>query len=232
MHPSPTSAAAPEGTELLGHFDLAAEERTRCGLQLTLDPPPTAAIDRGFCDIISHFLAQYAGRLLAGLLEGAGAASTSAEVRQFVDDVSYLANELLENAVKYRCGGPVHLGFCVDAHEFVLVIRNEMQTPRASELRRRAAEILERDPADLLIEQAERNAEDPESSGSGIGFLTLLAHYGARLGWRLQPIANPVCVAETTCGQGAGTGATPLELSTMATLALPYEAAGREAPTG
>jgi hypothetical protein len=33
----------------------------------------------------------------------------------------------------------------------------------------------------------ERNAEDPESTGSGLGLLTLANDYGVRLGWTLEP---------------------------------------------
>ncbi|HSI86836.1 MAG: hypothetical protein ACAI35_17110 [Candidatus Methylacidiphilales bacterium] len=185
--------------ELLGHFDLEAEERTR-SLELTLEPPPHAAIDRGFCDLISRFLSDYAGRLHAENNPSGG---------DFADAVCYLANELLENAVKYRCGGPVQLGFCLQPAHFVLVIRNEMLASRAPEFRQRVQQMLESDPTELLMEQAERNAADPDSHGSGIGFLTLLTDYGALLGWKLQHKV-----------QDAGTDQARITLTTMASLVL------------
>ena len=47
-----------------------------------------------------------------------------------------------------------------------------------------------RDPGELLIERIEENAENANSSGSGLGLLTLMSDYGARLGWRFQPAAE------------------------------------------
>ena len=39
------------------------------------------------------------------------------------------------------------------------------------------------DPAELYVEQIERNAEDDTETISGLGFLTMLNNYGAILAW-------------------------------------------------
>jgi len=59
----------------------------------------------------------------------------------------------------------------------------------ASGLQGLIQEITSRDPSDLLIERMERNAEDPDSTGSGLGLLTLVNDYGVRLGWTIEPQA-------------------------------------------
>jgi len=43
-----------------------------------------------------------------------------------------------------------------------------------------------RDPGELLIERIEANAAEPFGSGSGLGLLTLMNDYGARLGWTFR----------------------------------------------
>ena len=48
------------------------------------------------------------------------------------------------------------------------------------------AEVETRDAGELLIERIEANAADDSSNGSGLGILTLMNDYGARLGWRFE----------------------------------------------
>lgn len=38
-----------------------------------------------------------------------------------------------------------------------------------------------------LIQQLEANAADPQSTGSGLGLLTLISDYGARFAWIFSP---------------------------------------------
>ena len=52
------------------------------------------------------------------------------------------------------------------------------------------AEVTTRDPGDLLIERIEANAADENSSVSGLGILTLMNDYGARLGWNFREDAS------------------------------------------
>jgi hypothetical protein len=43
------------------------------------------------------------------------------------------------------------------------------------------------DPGELLIERIEANAANENSNASGLGLLTLMNDYGARLGWQFDP---------------------------------------------
>ena len=59
-------------------------------------------------------------------------------------------------------------------------------------------EITSRDPGELLIERIEANAADENSSGSGLGLLTLMNDYGARLGWDFRSSATGGAVMLST----------------------------------
>jgi len=132
------------------------------------------------CSMTADFIAE----LFAGLAGRAGLDKDNTR-----HTIGYLANELLENAVKFRAPGDVTVEAALDGAEFTFAISNFATPDTASGLEGLILEITSRDPSELLIERMERNAEDPESTGSGLGLLTLANDYGVRLGWTLEPHA-------------------------------------------
>jgi hypothetical protein len=133
------------------------------------------------CSMTADFIAD----LFAGLAARAGLGADNTR-----HTIGYLANELLENAVKFRCPGDVIVEAALDGAEFTFAASNFAAPDTASGLERLIREITSRDPSELLIERMERNAEDPDSTGSGLGLLTLANDYGVRLGWTLEPAAG------------------------------------------
>lgn len=97
--------------------------------------------------------------------------------------IGYLSNELMENAVKFRAGGDVSLSTSIDGNKFTFRLTNDTAPETAARFETLLNELTSRDPGDLLIEKIEANALDPDSSGSGLGILTLMNDYGARIGW-------------------------------------------------
>jgi hypothetical protein len=97
--------------------------------------------------------------------------------------IIYLVNELLENAVKFRSPGDIELQCSLENGNFELIVRNISSREVASGFHSLLAEVTSRDPGELLIERIEANAADESSSASGLGILTLMNDYGARLGW-------------------------------------------------
>lgn len=104
--------------------------------------------------------------------------------------IGYLTNELLENAVKFRRGADITLEASLEGTTFEIRISNVITGETAGRFQALLTELTTRDPGELLIERIEQNAENMESSGSGLGLLTLMSDYGARLGWRFQPAAG------------------------------------------
>ena len=97
--------------------------------------------------------------------------------------IGYLVNELIENAVKFRAPGEIVIEASMDSECFKLKVSNDVDGENASEFQSLLADITVGDPRDLLIQRIEANAANPDVSGSGVGLLTLMSDYGARLAW-------------------------------------------------
>jgi hypothetical protein len=120
--------------------------------------------------------------------------------------ISYLVNELLENAVKFGEPGDIIIESALDGDLFEVKIVNSISPGTARRFQEMLAELTARDPGELLIARIEANAADAGASGSGLGLLTLMNDYGARLGWIFHDAA-------------AGAGE-PIGLDTFAALDL------------
>ena len=101
--------------------------------------------------------------------------------------IGYLVNELIENAVKFRASGEIVIEASMDSESFKVKVSNVVAGVTASEFQHLLSEITVHDPGDLLIRRIEANAADPDASGSGLGLLTLMSDYGARLAWIFSP---------------------------------------------
>ncbi|WP_170117142.1 slr1658 superfamily regulator [Phyllobacterium sophorae] len=113
--------------------------------------------------------------------------SSRNDYREVRHSVGYLVNELMENAVKFRAPGEIMLEASMDSESFKVKISNDVDGDTATEFQRLLSQITVGDPSDLLIQQLEANAADPQSTGSGLGLLTLMSDYGARLAWIFSP---------------------------------------------
>jgi hypothetical protein len=101
--------------------------------------------------------------------------------------IGYLVNELIENAVKFRASGEIVIEASMDSESFKVKVSNVVEGATASEFQNLLSEITGHDPGELLIRRIEANAADPKAMGSGLGLLTLMSDYGARLAWIFSP---------------------------------------------
>ncbi len=101
------------------------------------------------------------------------------------DAISYALNELVENAIKFGTAGRVAVIVGLAGDELVMRVSNRLPHKDVPALRALLEEMVSEDPWELIVKRVEANAADPESSRSGLGFLTLLTDYDARLGWRV-----------------------------------------------
>ncbi|GGB46018.1 hypothetical protein GCM10011316_17700 [Roseibium aquae] len=128
------------------------------------------------CGTTSDFLGEYFAR----------AAGPSIDMVDARHSIGYILNEILENAVKFRETGDIEVTCSLEDHRFEARIQNVIGAEAAQKFRTYLDGILGRDPGELLLERIEANALDPESGGSGLGLLTLMNDYDARLGWRFD----------------------------------------------
>ncbi|TIS57081.1 ATP-binding protein [Mesorhizobium sp.] len=101
--------------------------------------------------------------------------------------IGYLVNELVENAMKFRAPGEVLIEASIDSESFKVKVSNLAVDDIASEFQNLLSEITVGDPGELLIQRIEANAADAEATQSGLGLLTLMSDYGARLAWIFSP---------------------------------------------
>lgn len=105
--------------------------------------------------------------------------------------IGYLVNELLENAVKFRHPGDISIETSIEDARFEIKVSNLVNRETAERFSTLLEEVTARDPGELLIERIEANAEDATSSASGLGLLTLMSDYGAKLGWEFREEGGP-----------------------------------------
>lgn len=117
--------------------------------------------------------------------------------REISGAVKYIANELLENAMKYSAqlaGPPINILLQLDHERIAFWETNTMDVAQGERFRAFIEQLLANDPSAFYLEQLERSAT---GEGSGLGFLTMINDYAAQLAWRFTP-TNPATVTVTT----------------------------------
>ena len=103
--------------------------------------------------------------------------------------VSYIANELLENAMKYgveMSPFPISIQIHLNPDLIVFQLTNSIRSEQTSQFKNKIEILLNNDPGELYIAQLEKNALEEDSEESGLGLLTMLNDYGAKLGWKFE----------------------------------------------
>lgn len=174
--------------EQIGDIDLGALER--CAFSLTLPMRPHWQV----ADRVSRYVAEFLEPDLRRLC-GSSAAGTA-----LAGDVAYAVNEMLENAAKYSLPGAMRFAAALAEDEVILSLSHPVAAQNAERYRSRALDMVTSDPMEMLIATVERNAlrEGDSESGSGLGLLSLMSDYGARLGFAFAEngavAAGQVCV--------------------------------------
>lgn len=125
------------------------------------------------------------------------------------DTISYISNELLENAIKFNEGirpyqvkFGIHLLEDIDKITAVIFTKNSITPQKAEGFQALIEELLSADPNELYVQKIEKTAEDEYSESSGLGLLTIINDYSAKLGWKFE--SNPAhlpLIAVTTLAQ-------------------------------
>lgn len=103
--------------------------------------------------------------------------------------VSFIANELLENAMKFSDRSstcPISMTLQLYADSLVFLAKNSISPETRESLQAFIQEVIVSDPNQLLIRRLEENAEDKNRTSSGLGLLTMLSDYLAKIGWKFE----------------------------------------------
>ncbi len=143
----------------------------------------------------ADFLADYLSTFFPG--EDPTSTARKAEIK---DAVSYIANELLENAMKFSVASDhrrVGIEMFLDPNTVTLYAVNFLEPAKVAPFRKFIERLLTEDAGRLYIEQLERNAENDSDGSSGLGFLTMLNDYDAKLAWKIDQEGKDGCSVTT-----------------------------------
>lgn len=152
-------------------------------LKICFHPASTTLQQRWRSNGLSaDFLAGYLGTFFPG--DDPDSTGRQTDIK---DAISFIANELLENAMKYSytaANPTVSIEMILEADKISLYTRNTFDPGMVAPFQGIIRRILAEDSNDLYLEQLERNAENDGDGTSGLGYLTILNDYGATLAWK------------------------------------------------
>ncbi len=119
------------------------------------------------------------------------APATRARQNEGKGAVAFIANELLENAMKFHDGAlpePITVHMNLQRDRILLQQSNGVSGKAAERFRDFVRKLRENDPDELFIRQMEESALSEDSAG--VGYLTMINDYQAELAWRFDALAE------------------------------------------
>jgi len=200
-----TSGSLQTVTQIFGEF-IDQFPPDHDSLELTFTPSSRPIKQRWRNNRLSaHFVADYLSSFLPVDEQDA---SSEKRIKQSKGAVSYVANELLENAIKftddtssYKVRFGIHFIEDIDVIA-VIFATNYAKSETANKLHEFIKDLLSSDdPNELYLQQLEKNAET-DSETSGLGLLTMINDYSAKIGWRFETIPDSLgTILVTTVAQ-------------------------------
>ncbi|MDX2255360.1 MAG: ATP-binding protein [Pseudanabaenaceae cyanobacterium bins.39] len=140
----------------------------------------------------ADFLGDYVKNFFPG--DTNAAVNKQTEVRSAV---SFIANELLENAMKYsdiNAGVPINLEVHLFSDRLIFASKNSISQSAIAHFQAYIQKLLTADIGEMYVSQI----EDKTGSGSGLGYLTMVMDYDAVLGWKFEDTASPQTIYPIT----------------------------------
>jgi hypothetical protein len=144
--------------------------------------------------------ADFLGDYLSTFFPGEDGASTERQA-EIKGTVSYIVNELLENAMKFSYAPSQHaisLAMYLEAEAISLYVTNSVDPQTLVVFQQYIQRLLTEDPNALYMEQLTRNAEADKGGASGLGLLSMLNDYGATVAWKFEPVAPEADMVNVT----------------------------------
>jgi hypothetical protein len=147
--------------------------------------------------LLADFLADYWRTLFP--VYDSSAEHTQIDVREAV---RYIANELLDNAVKFSQETqeePIQIALYLSDNNLRVYVTNKVNPRTASQFQRYIQQLLTESPRELYIRQVESNAREESNTESRLGLLTIIHDYQAQLAWKFDMVRqNPEIIVVTT----------------------------------
>lgn len=133
----------------------------------------------------ANFLAEYWGTFFP--------VRDKSAIKEVQDSVSFIANELLENALKFSQEtdvSTIRISLYLFDDFLRFYVTNPISTANAESFKAFLRRILAEDTHELYLSVLEDRDQD-SGVESGLGFLTILNDYGARMGWKFDTLDQP-----------------------------------------
>jgi len=184
-------------TRIFGPF-IARKDDDSEHLQIVFSPTSIPIQQRWRNNGLSaDFLADYLSTFFPG--DDSAAAEPYAELKSAV---SYVANELLENAMKFSYAPSQHaisIAMYLAADAVSLYVTNSVDPHAVAAFQQAIARLLTEDTNTLYMAQLTHNTESDSADGSSLGYLTMLHDYGVTLAWKFAPsLQDPDVTTVTT----------------------------------
>jgi hypothetical protein len=172
-------------SETLGNY---GERASECEY-LTLAFSPTSAPLRSRWrnnGLSADFLGDYVTTFLP---TDGGMAAVKNKRNEIKHSVTYIANELLENAMKYHQPDveiPIRIHLELASDHITVSVSNGISAVQAKRYKAFVEHLQEGDADDLLLRQQEESANSSDLTMSCLGLLTIIGDYDAKLDWRFD----------------------------------------------
>ena len=107
--------------------------------------------------------------------------------------VGYIANELLENGMKYCVETstlPISIQIHLNPNLIIFQLTNSIAVEQTSRFQSLIQRLLNGDPSEMYLAQLEKNALEENHTTSSLGLLTMLHDYSAKLGWKFETLGD------------------------------------------
>ncbi|WP_055076192.1 slr1658 superfamily regulator [Pseudanabaena sp. 'Roaring Creek'] len=144
----------------------------------------------------ADFLGDYVKNFFPG--DTSAALNKQTEIRSAV---SFVANELLENAMKYSdktAGQPVNLEVHLFRDRLIFLSKNSVHPDAIVNFQSYLQELTTSDIGEMYINQVEKSVDNDNEASSGLGYLTMIMDYEAVLGWKFEQSPNNIDIVMVT----------------------------------
>ncbi len=148
----------------------------------------------------ADFMADY----LAVFFPGNNPWATESDTAEVKSAVSFIANELIENAMKFndeQSSYPISITLRMHTDRLVFQATNSVSPHALHSFQNYIRQLTTSDPNELYV-QFMKVDDSEEAGSSGLGFLTMMTDYLAKLGWKFETVnTDPEIILVTTMVQ-------------------------------
>ncbi len=192
-------------TQIFGEFsdDLSSGQE---GLTIVFSPTSVSLKQRWRNNGLSaDFMADYFATFFPGIEESSLESDTQSEVKSAV---SFIANELIENAMKFNDEAspqPISIRLQMNKQKLIFLVTNSLNQEGFDRFLVFINELEKSDPSEMYIRHLEKDLEENKGNNhslSGLGLLTMINDYFAKIGWKFETVQqNPDVITVTTMVQ-------------------------------